>query len=70
MFQLQITDGSPVANSSYGRVFARCNKIISGSNKVVAFKNNKRLENVDTSVDVVKPVDDVKEGEGEGEYYP
>lgn len=36
----------------------------------MAFKNNsKRLGN-DASVDVVKPVDDIKEGEGEGEYYP
>lgn len=36
----------------------------------VAFKNNsKRWENIDASVDVVKPVDDIKEGEGEREYY-
>lgn len=28
------------------------------------------LENVGALVDVVKPVDDIEEAEGEGEYYP
>lgn len=69
--------GCTAANTSDRCVFACCDKIFFffGDNKVVFStqwhsKTTRGVGDVDTLVDVVKPVDDVEEGEGEGEYYP
>lgn len=69
--------GCTAASTSDGRVLACCDKIFfllemtrSCSVHSGIQKQQRGAGVVGILVDVVKPVDDVEEGEGEGEYYP
>lgn len=46
------------------------NKVVFCTHSGIRKRQGEGLENVGALVDVVKPVDDIEEGEGEGEYYP